>query len=1056
MAMILDAFVGKFTEELSSYVKEKVIMVLGVKGELQKLQQQMLSIQSLLKDAEKRKLEESSVQNWLAQLKDFMYDADDIIDLCRIEGAQFLLLADQNHASKPSPVCCGLSSPFPYFRSVPLRHEIGNRVKELNDRLAQIYENRRMFKFERINTKQETQNSTLVNSRHTSCLVDEYVVGREVEESANELAELLLTEEVQQKCRLFAVTGMAGIGKTTLATKIFNHSKIQAEFQLKIWVCVSETFIDIELLQQVIRGAEGNSGNAATKSELQTILRDSVVSANSLFLVLDDVWKADVWVDLLRVPLQSTKTNVRILITTRKENVAREMNASRIHPVLKLSRERSWDVLRMRVFQDRQEEHVDSDLKQIGLQIVEKCEGLPLAIKAIAGVLAGKDRTRKEWEKVLRDDAWCTTELPEELRGALYLSFTDLPSHLKQCFLYCSLYPEDAELPRNELSRLWVAEGFVAERKDSLMEDLAEDYFNELVRRNLLIPNPGGDTSTMHDLFRSLALLLSKDESFCGEASVKTSSTTLTKIRRLGLADNKTAAEILDSVAEQGALRTLLASDANLTLNEETLRRLSHLRVLHIKSTPIKILPDSIGNLVHLRYLDLDRTNITAIPESIARLTNLQFLNICKCRNLTKLPNGITQLHNLRRLHLYNTPLIFIPKGIGKLQQLNELTGFVVSNDNLISSKLEELNSLKQIRMLSIRGLERAQSGAMILRELPQLSDLKLFFTKIDSKSERTRMEDQNTVEKLFDELIPPRSLEELEICDFSGRRFPNWMSSSTFEANTPFLTRLELMNITSCTQLPPLGQLPELKQLTITRVFGVKKIGEEFLGGGENAATLIAFPKLEILRIYVMPELEEWCFGERLEQNGATRFKLMPCLQKLIISGTPRLKQLPQGLKYTAMKKLTIWKAGSLRELGNLPSQIEYLRICFNPNLLKICHLPALRILHVMDCKALSCVERLDALHELSFHDAKMESLPEWLLNLLHNQTFYDFLLDMRCSDKSLRACLKGGSHWDIIQNIPRVIAYQAHGSGYFRYSKKPFIYDTNIVGDEACETTS
>ncbi|KAK8934315.1 putative disease resistance protein [Platanthera zijinensis] len=1045
MAMILDAFVGKFTDALSSYVKEEVIMVLGVKDELQKLQQRMAGIQSLLNDAEKRKFDDSSVENWLAELKDVMYDADDIIDLCRIEGAQ--LLADQNHASKPSPACCGMSSPFPCFQSIPLRHAIGNRVKELNDRLGKIYENRKMFKFERTFTKQETQ-ITLVNSRQTSSLLDEFVVGREVEFAANGLAELLLTEKVQEKCRLFAVTGMGGIGKTTLAAKIFNHSKIQTDFQLKIWVCISQTYSEIELLQQVIRGAKGSYGNANTKPELQIILRDSVVSGKSLFLVLDDVWRADVWVDLLRVPLQSTKTNVRILVTTRYEDVAREMEAARIHPVLHLSIESSWDMLRMRIFPDRQEELVNG-LKQIGLQIVERCGGLPLAIKAIASVLARKDPTRKEWEKVLRDDAWSTTKLPEELRGALYLSFTDLPSHLKQCFLYCSLHPEDAELSRRALSRLWVAEGFVAEQKDSLMEDLAEDYFNELVRRNLLIPdpyNPLGDTSKMHDLFRSLALFLSKDESFCGEEGVKNSSTTLTKLRRLSVAGKEAAAEILDSVAEQGALRTLLASHANLTLNEERLRRLSHLRVLHIKKTHIETLPGSIGNLVHLRYLDLDGTHITAIPESIERLTNLQFLNIRACRYLKKLPNGITGLHNLRRLGLYNTPLIFIPKGIGKLQQLNDLSGFVVSNDNL-SSKLEELNSLKQIRMLSICGLERAQSGAMILRELPQLSDLKLFFTEFDSESE-PRMEEQNTVEKLLDELIPPRSLEELKIKGFFGRRFPTWMTLSTFEACTPFLTRLELIDITSCTQLPPLGQLPELKLLTIENASAVKKIGEEFLGGGENAATLIAFPKLEILQIIDMPELEEWCFGERLEQNEATRFKLMSCLRELSIMDTPLLKQLPQGLKYTAMKSLQIQGARSLRELGNLPSQTEELHISNNKNLLKICHLPALRLLDIKDCKALSSVERLDVLQQLTYFDyiTQRQSLPEWLLNLLQNQTFYDFLFQLLCSEEVLHACLKGGSHWDVIQNIPRVIAYALTGNGYFRYSKKPLIYDTNV----------
>ncbi|KAI0528757.1 hypothetical protein KFK09_001299 [Dendrobium nobile] len=101
MAMILDAFMSKCSTLLTDFVQEEVIMLLGVKGELQKLQQRMVSIQSLLKDAEKKKFDDSSVDHWLSELKDVMYDADDIIDLCRIEGAQ--LLADRIHKSKTPP-----------------------------------------------------------------------------------------------------------------------------------------------------------------------------------------------------------------------------------------------------------------------------------------------------------------------------------------------------------------------------------------------------------------------------------------------------------------------------------------------------------------------------------------------------------------------------------------------------------------------------------------------------------------------------------------------------------------------------------------------------------------------------------------------------------------------------------------------------------------------------------------------------------------------------------------------------------------------------------------
>ncbi|KAH0469347.1 hypothetical protein IEQ34_000905 [Dendrobium chrysotoxum] len=137
---------------------------------------------------------------------------------------------------------------------------------------------------------------------------DPFVVGREVEVAANSLVDRLLGEKVDEKCRLFAVTGMGGIGKTTLAQRIINHPKIKNFFNLDpVWVCVSQTYSEIELLKLVIRKAKGSCVDSNTKSELQTVLSDSIASGQSLFLVLDDVWRADVWVELFRVPLYNSK-----------------------------------------------------------------------------------------------------------------------------------------------------------------------------------------------------------------------------------------------------------------------------------------------------------------------------------------------------------------------------------------------------------------------------------------------------------------------------------------------------------------------------------------------------------------------------------------------------------------------------------------------------------------------------------------------------------------------------------------------------------------------------
>ncbi|KAL0927259.1 hypothetical protein M5K25_001422 [Dendrobium thyrsiflorum] len=127
MAMILDAFMSNFSTLLTDFVHDEVIMLLGVKDELHTLSRRMRRIQCLLKDAEKKKFDESSTELWLSELKDVMYDAEDIIDLCRIEGTK--LLADQNLESRASSVRCHFSSVFSCFTSVPLRHEIGNRIK---------------------------------------------------------------------------------------------------------------------------------------------------------------------------------------------------------------------------------------------------------------------------------------------------------------------------------------------------------------------------------------------------------------------------------------------------------------------------------------------------------------------------------------------------------------------------------------------------------------------------------------------------------------------------------------------------------------------------------------------------------------------------------------------------------------------------------------------------------------------------------------------------------------------------------------------------------------
>ncbi|XP_072956320.1 putative disease resistance protein RGA3 isoform X2 [Typha angustifolia] len=1062
MAMILDAFVSTCVDRLVALVEERVVMVLGVKDELKTLQEKMEMIKEVLEYAERKRIQDPAINKWLNKLKDVMYDADDIIDICRYEGGK-LLEDDQASSSSNRPVCYQ----FPLlscFSTIPARHKIGRKIGNLNDRLEKIHKNRLMFTLER--TKSDVHHVARVNHRMTSPLLDADVVGMEIETAADELVKRILSMEGNQH-QVFAIVGMGGIGKTTLAQKVYNDPAIKKDFSVIAWTCVSKSYKEIKLLKEIINNSKGDYGRAETMAELQQVLRD-LVAGKRFFLVLDDVWQSDVWSNLLRVPLQSGEGSGRILITTRDQNVAKGMGAIHIHQVEQLSIDAGWQLLCKRTYLNKEEEVLR--LRDVGIQIVEKCGGLPLAIKTVAGLLATKDNNENEWEKILGSHAWSMSELPEELRGALYLSYEDLSPQLKQCFLYFSLYPEDAIIPREDLIRIWVAEGFVKEKGgDQIMEDTAEEYYNELVRRSLLQPDLDyidGSRCKMHDLLRSLAQYLSKNESFFGDPQLL-NPTTLSKIRRLSIIKNGETIIIPPGIETKHlCLKTLLISGGTLArVDKQLFPRLAYLRVLYLNGEGIESIPDSLGDLIHLRMLDLDHTMISKLPDSLGKLTNLQILNLMDCKNLHTLPKGLTQLCNLRRLGIIDTPLCDVPKGLGRLQLLNDLEGFIVANECVSGEMqdgwdLKELESLNQLRWLHIEKLERTIDGVLVLERKHHLRRLLLKCTlqaEQASAQQSYSEEEIDKIEKFFEKLSPPPCLEELNIVGFFGRRYPSCIATSLSR-----LTSLKLRDCISCSHLPPLGQLPYLRYLKITRALAVVTIGLEFLGNGVRVGLDVAtaFPKLEFLIFQQMPNWEDWSLGEEVEKNASIGEKiapsssplLLPRLRCLELTDCPKLRALPEGLKHaTVLQDFRINGAHSLRAVENFPSLSQWLVIEESSNIERVTNLPQLRELQVVRSPALSCVQSLDALQTLYVEDESMEYLPEWVSGLLHQRQHLDnnveLELYMLCNLRVLERCQMERQDWRIIQLFSKVRAYTADGSGYLEYTKSPFSYDSNLL---------
>lgn len=159
--------------------------------------------------------------------------------------------------------------------------------------------------------------------------------------------------------------------------------------------------------------------------------------------------------------------------------------------------------------------------------ILKKCDGLPLAISTIGGYLATKPKTATEWRKTI-DRISSELEINPSLRTiktVLVRSYDGLPYHLKACFLYLSIFPEDYEISAKRVIRGRVAEGYAREMHDMTAEEVGDKYFEELLDRSMILPR--SSKIQLHDIMHQICISKAREEnhSFTLEEGCGLSST---------------------------------------------------------------------------------------------------------------------------------------------------------------------------------------------------------------------------------------------------------------------------------------------------------------------------------------------------------------------------------------------------------------------------------------------------------------------------------------------------------------------------------------------------
>ncbi|XP_050140003.1 putative disease resistance RPP13-like protein 1 isoform X2 [Malus sylvestris] len=970
---------------------------------MDKLKVTLITLHAVLNDAEEKQIVNLAVGMWLDELKHAVFEAEDLVDEIDTEA----LRHEVKDQTKQTQVCNFLSTsrnPFNY-------EGMNGRIEELFQRLEHLAEQRN-----RLGLREGIGRMVSQRTPTTSVVEEGFCpYGRDKDKEKLKKLLLLSDNESSSNFSVVPIVGMGGVGKTTLAQLLYNDEQVKEHFDVHAWLCVTEQYDALRVLKTLIEQitekscdisdmnsleirpreqardiSDMNSLEIRLKepvrreqvrdiSDMNTLeirLREQVRGKTFLF-VLDDLWNEsyDDWGRLRTLFTYGAKGS-KVIVTTRSRRVASIVqNTIPIHDLEKLSDDDCWLLLAKHAFRN-ENSSAHPDLEEVGKKIAHKCNGLPLASKTLGGLL-GCNLDYKEWNHILESNFW---DLPHSnsVLPSLRLSYHYLPSYLKRCFAYCSIFPKGYELEKENVILLWVAEGLIPQSESgNTMEEVGERYFDELLSRSLFQrPRLDPPRFTMHDLINDLAMFVSGE--FCFRLDLEHSQEAHKRVRHFsymrGKFDTSSKFQPLDGVKYLHTFFPVSLAPydkrddqvyVSNKVQDDFLPAQKYLRVISLsRYQNINQLPNSIGNHIHLRYIDLSYTTIKKLPDTVCTLYNLQTLLLLGCSSLVKLPADMRKLIHLRHLDIGGTRIKKMPVHIGRLKSLRTLTAFVLGKST--GSSIGELRELSHLGgKISILNLQNVV-GAIdaLLKDKKDLNEVELAWG-YDVSNDFVKKK------HVLERLQPSVNLVKLTIRYYGGISFPSWVGDSSFSN----LQVMRLSNCSNCSSLPPVGQLPALKELYVEGMKSVVSVGVELYGGNQP------FQCLEKLEFTDMPEWEEW-----LPSPSGGESPDFPRLKELKLSKCPKLRgNLPTHLP--SLKTLDVnWCEVLHESRASNTLNTEPLRVSLEELTLIYC--PGLSLL-------LESTETLLSLQMLYIISVDIK----WLPQMLPNSNRLQSLTLWRCS---------------------------------------------------------
>ncbi|XP_078170452.1 disease resistance protein RPP13-like isoform X2 [Carex rostrata] len=674
-------------EKLSDAVVKEVLQIQGVGEQVKTLSCELSRIKSFLKDADMMQTLNERQKNWVNEVRDVTYDIEDVID-----NAHFLKAPENPSKELPrgcSQIVSAAKRMWSKRKRLPALHNLAGEMNEILARIQDIIQSREKYEITFSGEGSGERLKLPVRPPIVPDIDDPCVVGFDLDR--DNIVQQLLDTSTKRRA-IISIVGPGGLGKTTLARKVYNSNDVKRQFDVHIWVAISQEFNLMDILRKIIEQVQPLLPNDLERGE-QHLLRKlyETLNGKKYLLVLDDIWTSDLWTQIGGVLPDEIGSGV--IITTRIQNIVGDAEPYKL-PYL--TEKQSLELLLKKALPNRNlsREYPD-DLYELGEQFVKKCGGLPLALVVLGGLLSKRPDNYAAWSKMLQTINWRTDG--RECTQIIATSYNDLSFVLKSCFMYLAVFPEDYEIDATELFQLWVAERLIPTEESITLEDTAEIFLEDLVQSLVQVSrrsHVGSITSCrIHDLLREVAIQKAKEDNFVTICSKPPDNwMSVTKARRVAV--HYSGCDELMKHANPN-LRSLLCFERPLP-NCSQQRLLKVLGDMHKYPSDNPINFECFHGLTHLRYCKLagrGLINTTFFESFISGLKFVETLDFGYLRGIGELPEYIWNVKTLRHVKLPWGTLG--PSSSADLRTLQTLSG--VKSRESWNAQLPKLPNLRSL-----------------------------------------------------------------------------------------------------------------------------------------------------------------------------------------------------------------------------------------------------------------------------------------------------------------------------------------------------------------------